>query len=117
MIVNFRRFAALIALIGAPALADDNWPAYLYDLGHSSFNRNESILNRTSAGTLEQAWSTKVYAPVVAGATISDGVLYVGEWAGNFYAIDSKTGTPKWGTLVGKARNPQAANFVRGNGD
>jgi outer membrane protein assembly factor BamB len=116
MIVNFRRFAALFALASAPVVAADEWPAYLYDLAHSSFNRTETTLTRSNAGTLEQAWSTKVYAPVVAGATISDGVLYVGEWAGNFYAIDVKTGIPKWWTFVGKAPNPAASNCQQGIG-
>src|SRR5438874_11750502 len=102
MIMNFRRFALLLAFTGA-AFAGDDCNMYLYDLGHYSFNRDESTIDNTNVQTLEAAWRTSLAAPIAAAPTIVNGVAYVGAWDGYFHAIDAKTGAKIWRTFVGVA--------------
>src|SRR5882672_11873613 len=94
MIVNFRG-TALVALFFAfsltPLLAADEWPMYLYDLSHSSFNPSESRIGKQNVASLDVNWVIDLAAPMAAAPTISGGVAYVGTWDGNFYAIDTQT--------------------------
>ena len=105
MIDNFRRCALLLGFAAA-ALAADDWPMYLYDLKHSSFNPHESKIDKNNVGTLKAKWTMQLPAALAAGPTIVDGVIYVGDWDGFFYAIDAKTGGKIWQTFVGMAPAP-----------
>src|SRR6266849_294600 len=105
MIDNFRRCALLLGLAAA-ALSADDWSMYLYDLKHSSFNPHESKIDKNNVGTLKAKWTTQLPAALAAGPTIVDGVIYVGDWDGFFYAINAKTGAKIWQTFVGMAAAP-----------
>jgi polyvinyl alcohol dehydrogenase (cytochrome) len=45
---------------------------------------------------LKQLWFFNAKDTVTATPAVVDGVAYVGDWSGNFYAIDVKTGKPRW---------------------
>jgi len=107
MIDNFCRCALFLALAAAPIAAADDWPMYLYDPTHSSFNASESKIGVQNAGSLQPYWITNLSAPLAAAPTISGGIAYVGAWDGNFYAIDTTTGGIQWSTYVGKAADPE----------
>lgn len=94
------RFACLA--LCASALAQD-WPMYLKDLTHSSFNGSETKLDITTIAALRPAWTDPLGGYLSAGATLSNGVLYIGNWSGNFSAVDAQSGRILWTTFVGKA--------------
>src|SRR5438445_6590825 len=107
MIDNFGRFALFLVLAAAPARTADDWPMYLYDPTHSSFNRAESKINGLNANKLEPSWTTNLSTAIASAPTISGGIAYIGGWNGNFYAIDTATGAPRWATFVGVAASPE----------
>jgi polyvinyl alcohol dehydrogenase (cytochrome) len=45
---------------------------------------------------LKQLWFFNAKDTVTATPAVAGGVAYVGDWSGNFYAIDLKTGKPRW---------------------
>lgn len=79
------------SLLSAASAAEDDWPVFRGDPSGSGVAR--SVL----PGTLELLWKfpTKEGSfeatPVVAG-----GVVYVGNFDGNLYAIDLETGRQRW---------------------
>src|SRR6476660_5914797 len=109
MIATLRGFTLLLALAFTPLFAADDWPMYLYDISHSSFNPAESQIDKQSAPFLDAAWVTNLSAPMAAAPTLSGRVAYVGTWDGSFYAIDTETGSVLWSTFVGMAADPAKA--------
>ena len=74
---------ALFLTLAAAALADD-WPVYLYDPAHTTFNALESKINKQNVSTLEPSWQINLSAPVAAAPTIAGGVLSWGRGMGIF---------------------------------
>jgi polyvinyl alcohol dehydrogenase (cytochrome) len=109
MIATVRGLTLLLAL--TPLFAAD-WPMYLYDISHSSFNPAESQIDKQSAPFLDAAWVTNLSAPMAAAPTISGRVAYVGTWDGSFYAIDTETGAFLWSAFVGMAADPAKAECM-----
>jgi outer membrane protein assembly factor BamB len=72
-------------------------------LQHSSLNSAEARLNQQNIAGLQPAWTLSVGAALAAGVTVSNGVLYFGDWAGNFRAVDAKTGNILWKASLGRA--------------
>jgi len=102
-------------LLCTPALAQD-WPMYLKDLTHSSFNNTETQLDIRTISTLRPSWTTSTGGFLSAGVTLSNGVLYIGNWSGNFTAVDAQTGKILWTKFVGKAPDPADPHCMRGIG-
>ena len=96
---------AYFLLLALPAAAQ-NWPMYLGDAAHSSFNGAESELSRENVAQLQPSWSIHVGAPMAAAPSVVDGILYFGDWKGNFYAVDGAGGHILWSQFVGMAVAP-----------
>ena len=79
---------------------------YLGDLAHSSFRPGETQINSGNVGQLQQLWRTSVGATVASGVTVSQGVLYFGDWSGNFHSLNAATGAARWTQFLGKAADP-----------
>lgn len=79
---------------------------YLKDLSHSSFNSAENQLTRTNIPSLQPAWTVPLTAQLAAAVTVSSGVLFFGDWSGNFHALEAQTGNELWKTFVGIAATP-----------
>jgi uncharacterized protein (TIGR03437 family) len=109
------RFLTLWLAICIPITAQD-WPMYLKDLTHSSFVSSETQLNQNQISNLQRTWDLSVGAPLAAGVTVSNGVLYFGDWSGYFHAVNAQTGTELWQTFVGKAPDPQVPDCDPGIG-
>ena len=103
-----------IGLAGVAAAGD--WTMYLRDPAHSSFNSDESELDRNTIQSVQNAWLLKSGALVAAAPTLSDGVLYFGDWAGNFHAVRAADGTELWAQFVGIAAQPPELGCQRGIG-
>jgi outer membrane protein assembly factor BamB len=91
--------------VGMSAYAED-WSMYLHDLSHTSFNANEFILSPASVAGLVQDWRVSLGRPLAAAPTLVQGVLYFGDWDGNFYAMSAADGRIRWKQYVGKSADP-----------
>jgi outer membrane protein assembly factor BamB len=86
--------------LGWPAPDGCSWPKYGQDLGHT-FHQDPDCadLELTTASTLAPKWFFRTPDSVTASPSVVDGVVYVGDWAGTFYALpEDGTGTvePLW---------------------
>lgn len=71
-----------------------DWPTYGHDPLHSFHGR--TTLTPSTAAALRPAWSFPTGDAVTATPTVVRGVVYVGSWDGNFYALDLRTGHLRW---------------------
>ena len=95
-----------LLLAGAPALQAEDWTMYLRDLSHSSYNDAETTLGVDNAGSLGAGWMKSFEAPLAAAPTYAGGVLYFGDWKGQFHAVDASDGSELWSRFVGMAPTP-----------
>ena len=113
--------AATVAVIGAsvplPAVATPtasastpgtDWPGYLRDGAHSSYNAAATTISPANASMLGPAWRWLVPASPNAGRinlfaspTVSNGVVYIGAEDGYFYAISETTHQRIWSKFLG----------------
>jgi hypothetical protein len=77
----------------------EDWPMYLKDLSHSSFNGAETTLGIKCIANLRPSWTYSAGASVGSAVTLSGGVLYFGDWSGKFIAVDAQAGTLLWNPL------------------
>lgn len=110
----FFGFLAAILLAGSLSAAD--WPMYLYDPAHNSFNAAEKQLGSANIDRLEPSWAVSAGAPIASAVTIADGILYFGAWDGNFYALNASDGSLIWSRFLGKAPTPEDAACMAGIG-
>src|SRR5438093_6281153 len=89
----------LSALAGGRALAV-SWPMYGHDVRQSRFNAGETAIGPHNVGSLHQAWFLPTGGPVTATPIEVGGVVYVGSWDHNFYALDAATGAVEWKVTV-----------------
>jgi outer membrane protein assembly factor BamB len=87
-----------------------NWPAYLFNIGHSSANKSAVAITPTNAASLVHAWTwtpprptmTGQPAPTLAASpTVVNGVIYIGANTGVFFAVNEATGKTIWQRFLG----------------
>ena len=96
----------LFSALRVTAAAED-WSMYLHDLAHSSVNTSESRLSVDNVGSFAQQWRLPLGKLVAAAPTVVNGVMYFGDWAGYFYAVNAFDGTILWKQYVGKSADPE----------
>src|ERR1043166_2918278 len=98
-------FAAAVSPISA-----QDYPQFLFDNGHSSFNQSATAITTANASTLVPDWTFVAPHPTLEGQpvasffstpTVYQGVVYIGSNTGNFFALDEATGTILWQQLLG----------------
>src|ERR1051326_8628692 len=89
----------------APAAVAVDWPMYLYDPAHSSYNAFESEIGPDNVNRLQASWTFPA-SVLAGGATVVNDVVYIGDWGGNFYAIRTSDGSIIWKQYVGIAVEP-----------
>jgi polyvinyl alcohol dehydrogenase (cytochrome) len=92
----------------APITAAD-WPMYNHDIAGTRFNPAETTLSPTTVGGLRVLWQLPTPAAVHGTPAVVDDTVYIGDGAGNFYALDATTGTPRW---VAKVASPITASAL-----
>src|SRR5947199_6253725 len=95
-----KRLALVLAALGAGPAFAAGWPMYGYDIRQSRFNAAETAITPQTVGSLHQVWFLKTGGPVTATPSEVGGVVYVGSWDHNFYALDATTGAVKWKVTV-----------------
>jgi polyvinyl alcohol dehydrogenase (cytochrome) len=111
-----RHRGAVTPLVGAAALslawlpgcgADDDpaasgpidecdWPMWGHGPDRTFSYPCDTAISAATAGDLEEAWFFNAEDAVTATPAVVDGTVYVGDWSGNFYALDLETGEPRW---------------------
>jgi outer membrane protein assembly factor BamB len=86
---------------------EGDWPMYGRDPQHTSYNPEETVLNRDNVGQLVSRWQVFLGSngnPSSSTPSVSGGRVYVGSSAPsgpNFFAFDAKTGAPAWSANLG----------------
>src|SRR5260221_9034154 len=88
------------ALVFLPARATApscDWTRYGRD-SSQSFSQSSSCASLNTANAVLMAPKWYFHAPdsMSASTTVSDGIIYEGNWDGTMYAIDAATGTVLW---------------------
>jgi len=73
-----------------------DWPMWGQSVERSFAYPCPTELSPRTAKDLQQIWFFNAKDTVTATPAVVEGVVYVGDWSGNFYAIDIKTGKPRW---------------------
>jgi outer membrane protein assembly factor BamB len=82
-----------------------NWPSFLLNPRHSSFNKKATAITRDNVTDLAEAWTWNPDPPTQSGQppaqlysspTVFDGRIYIGANTGDFYALDEDTGSVIW---------------------
>ena len=101
---------AFVAAIATSAAQNSDWPSYLRDSQHSSYNKLATAITPANASTLVEDWSFIDPGPTIEGQpdagfyaspTVFNGVVYIGSNTGVFYALSEATGAMLWQRLLG----------------
>lgn len=86
-------------LLSAPARAGSaagcDWTMYGHDLAHT-FQQACTSIDAGNAATLRPRWMLHTPDSVTASPALAAGVLYDGDWSGNFYAVEAAGGRVIW---------------------
>src|SRR5215469_2808712 len=98
-----------LAVTPAQAQGTGDWPAYLLDTGHSSFNSAATSIGTGNVANLQPVWQwmqpSGTIGTVHASPTVVDGVVYIGSERGYFYAISEATRAVLWSRNFGVTSN------------
>ncbi len=75
---------------------DCDWPQWGQAVQRDFSYPCETDLAVDTAADLQPIWFFNSRDTVTATPAVVGSTLYVGDWSGNFYAIDTKTGKPRW---------------------
>jgi hypothetical protein len=78
--------APLAALPTAPPLtahaAAGDWTTYMGNVGHSGYNAAETVINPSSASSLQLQWTQTSGGLVTGQPIVANGIVYWGSWDG-----------------------------------
>ena len=88
-------FLGLTSLAFATDVVEDDmpgdwWPMFGHDLTNARYSTSPAPRTSTIA------WTYTATSPIRSAATVQDGVVYVGAFNGDFYALNSTTGDLIW---------------------
>ena len=78
-----------------------SWSTYLYNNGHSGFNKTETLINPTSAKTLKQKWVQTAGGLISVQPVEADSMVFWGGWNDGLERATSLAGKQVWATSVG----------------
>jgi outer membrane protein assembly factor BamB len=83
---------------------------FMWDPSHSSFNSAELLIDANSVGNLRPLGSFQADGGFAAAPAVVDGIAYIGDWTGRFYAVRAVDGRVLWRQFVGMAAKPGDPN-------
>jgi len=78
------------------AIDECDWPMWGHGPDRTFSYPCDTALSPGTVGELEEAWFFNAEDAVTATPAVVDGTVYVGDWSGNFYALDLETGERRW---------------------
>lgn len=96
------------------ASLDCQWPMYGGAASRDFASACAAAPTVATARTLAPRWFVHMADVVTASPSIADGTVYVGDWAGNFDALDLATGALRWTTVLGARRTDGNADHHQG---
>ena len=76
-----------------------SWPQARFRPNHKGVNPFETTLSPSTVGGLHQLWATPLGGDVgVSAPTVVNGVVYIGSFDHNVYALNAQTGSILWAT-------------------
>ena len=98
-----------------------NWPEQGFLPAHRGTNPYENTLDTSNVGGIDRQWSHKTGGAVDSSAAVVRGVVYVGSFDDDVYALNATTGVKLWSYKTGGTveSSPAVANGVVyvGSGD
>jgi polyvinyl alcohol dehydrogenase (cytochrome) len=88
----------LSTLVASDAVAD--WGEFNHDGQGTRNAAEETILAANNVANLKVKWTFATPAQVTSTPAVSNGRVYVGDYAGNVYALNESTGSLLWKTAV-----------------
>jgi polyvinyl alcohol dehydrogenase (cytochrome) len=82
--------------VSAKPISRCDWPMWGQNVERPFAYPCPTELGPGTAKDLKQLWFFNAKDTVTATPAVVDGVAYVGDWSGNFYAIDLETGKARW---------------------
>jgi len=73
-----------------------DWPTWGHGNDRTFSYPCDSGISPDTVADLHRVWYVETTDAVTAAPVVVDGVLYVGDWAGRFYALDAATGSERW---------------------
>ena len=73
-----------------------DWPMWGHGIDRTFSYPCDSGISPDTAADLRRIWYFNTSDVVTAAPVVVNGVLYVGDWAGRFYALDAADGTELW---------------------
>lgn len=97
--------AGLASATPAAAAGSSDWPAYLYNNDHSSYNSAVTAITPSNVSNLQPVWRGMQPATsngvFYASPTVANGVMYIGGENGYFYAVSESTHDLLWSKFMG----------------
>jgi outer membrane protein assembly factor BamB len=89
-----------------------NWAQFRYSGRHKGFNPYENVLSPSNVSGLDMTWSFTSGSDIDSSPTVANGVVYIGSYDDNVYALKAATGTELWNFTTGDsvASSPAVAN-------
>jgi len=97
-----------------PSPSSCDWPMYGHDAGRTMATRCTAAPTKASVSRLHLSWRFPTTDVVTATPTVVGGVVYAGDWAGHFYAVDLASGKLAWSTVLGPNRTDGQADHHTG---
>jgi len=79
-----------------PFLVQTNWSEFHFDADGTRLNPYENALNPNTVESLALKWTYATGGYVWSSPAVANGVVYVGSYDGNIYALDARTGVKLW---------------------
>ncbi len=82
-------------------LVRTNWPMFRGGPAHSGYNPYENVLSPSTVSGLTEIWSFPTAEGIFSSPAVVNGVVYVGSYDDNLYALDASTGEKLWSFNTG----------------
>jgi outer membrane protein assembly factor BamB len=83
-------------VVSEPGTDPCDWPTFGHGNDRTFSYPCDSGISPDSVEDLHRVWFVETGDAVTAAPVVADGTLYVGDWAGRFYALDGATGDERW---------------------
>jgi len=83
--------------------AAGDWPTFLGNAGHTSFNAAETVINPTTAPNLKLLWTHQASGSISTQPIVANGMLYWGSYDGLEHASSLSDGNDIWTTNLGQS--------------